>query len=67
MPWLPDREDMDPELRSLVDEVTGGIDASAGDLESWTSDPHLYDRPGEAAVPSSQAPPDLRKTKVRDR
>jgi hypothetical protein len=31
--WLPERQDMTPELRQMVDEVTSGLDAHAAQVE----------------------------------
>jgi hypothetical protein len=62
----PDPENWPDDARQLLGEAVGSLDDSAGDVESWASGPDLYARPGEAAVPASQPPPDLRKTRKVD-
>jgi hypothetical protein len=63
MPWF-DPDDLDPETRALVSEVTGGLGAEADVIEH--DEALRPGPPGEAPVPSSQPPPDLRKARARD-
>ncbi len=55
----PDPEDWPPEARQLLDEAVGSLDDHADDVER--DEALRPGPPGEARMPASQAPPDLRK------